>query len=144
MTALPPIAEVLPHAAPMILLDEVLSSEPERTRCALTLRPGSPFVRDGRVAAVVAIEYMAQAVAAHSGLKARAEGRAPSLGFLLGTRELRLEVEHLRVGDRVEVEVERVFGDAQLGSFRCRAWRGGEALAEAVLNVYQSEGGEPP
>ena len=44
------------------------------------------FVEDGQVPAWVGIEYMAQAIAAWAGCRARAAGKPPQLGFLLGSR----------------------------------------------------------
>jgi predicted hotdog family 3-hydroxylacyl-ACP dehydratase len=130
----------------MILLDEILAFSPEGARCAVRLRPDSPLVEDGRVRALVTIEYMAQAVAAYAGMKSWLAGEPPRLGLLLGTRELKLSVQHLLAGDALTVDVEHVFGDDQIGSFRCRVVRGEETVAEATLSVYQqgSDGALPP
>ncbi len=144
MSGLPPIAELVPHGPPMILLDEMVEYGAGRARCAVRLRPDSPLVEDGRVRSLVAIEYMAQAVAAYAGMRSRARGEAPHLGFLLGSREVTLAVEHFRTGDALEIEVEHVFGDEQLGSFRCAVRRDGETVAEAVLSVYEHKGGAFP
>ena len=137
---IPPIAELLPHAHPMILVDRVSSFQPGRAVCEVVLRPDSPFVEEGQVRALVAIEYMAQSVAAYAGLRARTRGDAPSLGFLLGSRDLKLHVERLHAGDALRVEIEHVFGDDQLGSFKCQVQRGAEVVAEALLSVYQVSG----
>ena len=138
MTALPPIDELVPHARPMILVDRLIRWEPGHATCEVVLGPDAPMVQDGRVRALVAIEYMAQSVAAYAGMKERERGEKPSIGLLLGSRELRLEVPYFTVGDRLTVEVEHVFGDERLGSFRCRVLRGSDKVAEALLNVYQA------
>lgn len=138
MTELPPIDELVPHARPMILVDRLVRWAPGHAECEVVLGPDSPFVQDGRVRALVAIEYMAQSVAAYAGMKERQRGEKPSIGLLLGTRELRLEVDHFAVGERLTVNVEHVFGDERLGSFRCRVQRGSETVAEAMLSVYQA------
>lgn len=139
---LPPVAELLPHAAPMILIDEVVEAAEGRIAARLTLRPTSPFVEDDRVPALVAIEYMAQTIGAYAGLRARAAGGAPKIGFLLGTRELTLEVDAFAVGDELRIEARHVWGDDQIGSFQCEVLRAGRTLASALVNVY--EGGEEP
>ncbi|OFX22594.1 MAG: hypothetical protein A2V77_18990 [Anaeromyxobacter sp. RBG_16_69_14] len=141
MSDLPPIDELVPHSRPMILLDEVVAHEPDRVRCRLWLRPDSLFVSEGRVRAVIALEYMAQAVAAYAGLRARAAGVPVRIGFLLGTRELRLEIDHFDVGDELLVEAVHVWGDEQLGSFLCTVLRGAVAVATATLNVYLAREG---
>jgi predicted hotdog family 3-hydroxylacyl-ACP dehydratase len=140
----PPVAALLPHSGEMVLLDEVISCEGERTVCRVKLRPEALFVEDGKVPAVVAIEWMAQTVGVYAGLRARAAGEPPRIGYLLGTRELTLELDHLDVGDEIDVEALHVFGDEQLGSFHCAAFRGGRRFAAATLNVYQGRGEEIP
>jgi predicted hotdog family 3-hydroxylacyl-ACP dehydratase len=139
---IPPIQELVPHAHPMILVDRMLSYAPGHAVCEVVLRPDSPFVEEGRVRALVAVEYMAQSVAAYAGMRSRQKGEKPALGFLLGSRDLKLAVDHLRAGDALRVDVEHVFGDDQLGSFKCKVERGAETVAEALLSVYQVSGGE--
>ncbi len=111
MTALPPIRSLVPHAPPMLLLDELLEYAPGRARCAVRLRPDSPFMEGGRVRALVSLEYMGQAAAACAGMQARDGGGAPAGGLLLGTRELRLAVEHFQAGDALVVDAEHISGD---------------------------------
>jgi predicted hotdog family 3-hydroxylacyl-ACP dehydratase len=139
---LPPVTELLPHSGRMVLIDEVLEAGEGRIVARLTLRPTSPFVEDGRVPAIVAIEYMAQTVGAYAGLRARAAGGSPRIGFLLGTREMTLDVDAFGVGDELTVEARHVWGDEQLGSFQCEVRRDGRTLVSALVNVY--EGNEVP
>jgi predicted hotdog family 3-hydroxylacyl-ACP dehydratase len=140
LSALPPIRALVPHAPPMLLLDELLELGPGRARCAVRLRPDSPFMEDGRVRALVSLEYMGQA-AACAGAPAHAAGGAAAGGLLLGTRELTLAVEHFRAGDELRVEAERLSGDERISSFRCRVLRGGALVAEATLSVLRAPGG---
>ena len=58
MSGLPRIAELLPHRGPALLLDEVIAHETERVTCRVTLREGAAYARDGRLPAVLAIEYI--------------------------------------------------------------------------------------
>ena len=139
MTALPPVAELLPHSPPMILLDEVVEADGRRAVCRVRVRGDSPFAEGGKVPAVVAIEYMAQAVSAYAGLQARARGAPPRIGYLLGTRELTLEVDAFDVGDELVVEAVYVWGDETLGAFDCTVRRAGQTVAAATLNVHQGE-----
>jgi predicted hotdog family 3-hydroxylacyl-ACP dehydratase len=145
VSALPAIAELLPHRPPMLLVDELLECSPGRARAAVRLRADSPFMEAGRVRALVAIEYMGQTAAACAGLLARTSGGAPSVGLLLGTRELSLEVEHFHAGDTLTVEAERVAADERISSFRCQVRRGDALVAAAVLNVLLlAPGAEAP
>jgi len=141
VTAFPPIAEVVPHRPPMLLLDRVLSYDGEGAVCELVIKPNSPFVEasesGGEVPAVVGLEYMAQAAAAAAGMSARDKGGPPRMGFLLGCRNLTIAVDSFRVGDRLTVEARRTFGENDLGSFACQVRRGDEVLVEGALTVYQ-------
>ena len=133
----PPLGDLVPHKPPMLLLDRVLAHEADSVTCAVTIAVGSPFVEDGRVPAVIGIEYMAQSVAAYAGLLAYAQGRPPRIGFLLGCRELTLATDVFRVGDTLTVTARRTWGDRALGNFACRVERDGQLLASGTLNVYQ-------
>jgi len=140
---LPPIEEVVPHRPPMLLIDRVCAHGDDLAVSSVAIRPDSPFVvagPDGRlgVPAVVGIEYMAQTVAAYAGLSARKEKRAPRIGFLLGCRELSLGTDAFAVGETLTIEVRRVFGENDLGSFSCKvAAADGRTLASGSLTVYQ-------
>jgi predicted hotdog family 3-hydroxylacyl-ACP dehydratase len=140
---LPPIEELVPHRPPMLLIDRVCAHGDDVTISTVAIRPDSPFVAagsDGRlgVPAVVGIEYMAQTVAAYAGLSARKEKRAPRIGFLLGCRELSLATDAFAVGEILTVEVRRVFGENDLGSFSCKVvGADGRTLASGSLTVYQ-------
>jgi predicted hotdog family 3-hydroxylacyl-ACP dehydratase len=140
VSALPSLRQLVPHAPPMLLLDELLEWTPGRARCAVRLRPDSPFMEDGRVRALVSLEYMAQAAAACAGADARG-GEGNARGLLLGTRELTLAVEHFQAGDELVVEAERASADEQVTSFRCQVRRGEALVARAVLSVFHPAAG---
>ncbi len=136
---LPSPAQVLPHRPPMILIDELLSSSKDSLCARVRLREDSPFVEDGRVSSLVAIEYMAQTIAALAGLRKRARGEEPRRGYLLGCRELKLPVDELRAGDELTVQVRETWTTEELGHFECSVTRGDELVAAGVLSVYQGE-----
>src|SRR5437763_16790238 len=70
------IRRLIPHAGTMCLLDSVLGWDDESIVCtANTHRDESNQLRrDGRLSALHALEYGAQAAAFHGGLRARAAG----------------------------------------------------------------------
>jgi len=135
----PPVAEVVPHKAPMILLDEILDVTGPTLRARVTLTSQSPFVEDGQVAVLVTIEYMAQAIAAFAGLTRRASGQPVILGYLIACREMKLELDFLSVGDELEVAVTQIWHDEKLGNFDCSVTRGREKVSQAWLSVYQGD-----
>lgn len=132
----PPVSELLPHRGRMLLLDEVVASGPGFVSCRVSIRPDSVFLEGGGVPSLVAIEYMAQTIAAYAGLQARSQGLPVRIGYLLGTRELALDVDFFRVGDELLVEAHHQFGDERIGAFDCRVVVGGHVVAAGRLNVY--------
>ena len=132
-----PIAEVVPHAGEMILLDSIEVFEAERITCARTIQSDGMFVdADGSLPSWVGVELMAQAIAAWAGCRARAEQRPVQLGFLLGTRHYVCNVDTFPSGVFLRIEAERAFHNEQgMGVFHCRI-EGPGIHAEARLNVY--------
>jgi len=133
---LPPLTELVPHRAPMLLLDEVSSYDDISVECLVVLRDDSPFVERGRVRATLALEYLAQSIAVWTGLQGRARGEPVRIGYLVGARELTFAVDHFRVGDELRLRASRLGGDSTLGAFACSVVRGGDTLASGTLNVY--------
>ncbi len=121
----------------MLLLDEVRDASEGKIVCALTIRPTSTFVRDGSVPCIVALEYMAQSVAAHLGLRAHRRKHTTHSGFLIGAREVTFAVDELLVGDALEVRVQVIVEDEVRGSFECQVLREGEVVAAGTLSVYR-------
>jgi len=132
-----PIAEVLPHAGAMVLLDRVDALEAERIVCMRQLREGDPFVdAEGGLPAWAGIELMAQAIAAWAGCHARAAGEPVRLGFLLGARQYRCDADAFPAGAELRIEASRGFHDDEgMGVFACRI-DGGGVSAEARLTVF--------
>ena len=133
-----PIAELLPHAGDMILLDGVESFADEEVRTRLTVRPGGLFNReDGSLPAWVGVELMAQSVAAYAGCQARVRGEPVELGFLLGTRSYQCNVEAFAAGADLHIHAIRSLQDDNgMGVFECRlSGPGIEAFAR--LNVFR-------
>jgi predicted hotdog family 3-hydroxylacyl-ACP dehydratase len=120
----------------MLLLDEVVASGPGYISCRASIREDSTFLEDGAVPSLVAIEYMAQTVGAFAGLQARSHDLPVRIGYLLGTRELVLDVDSFRLGDELLVEASHQFGDDRIGAFDCKVVLRGKIVAAACLNVY--------
>lgn len=142
MSAYPPFEDLVPHAGPMVLLDELVQWEPGRARCRLTLREDAPFVRGGRVDAVVTLEYMAQAVAACLGHEAYLGGEGVRVGMIIGCRKMDLHQPAIPVGAEVLVDAERTRGHDTLSHFQCGVTVDGAPVASASLTLYHAE--EPP
>lgn len=146
MAVYPPIAELLPHHGASVLLDAVLEDRPDGLRARVTIRPGHPYLVPGHgVPAWVGIELMAQAAAAHAGLKARGSQMPPNAGMLLGTRRFEALEPWFREGMELEVTAEPEFGSSGEGGVSacvCAIESGGRTLATATLVVLEIIGGK--
>ena len=132
--------DLIPHRSTMSLLDAVLDAGPEGLTATVTISSGSAFFDGGCVPAWVGIEYMAQAMAAFAGLEKQRVGETVKIGFLLGTRRYETAREVFHEGEKLRVDVERLYQeDSGLGCFAGRISIAGETVAEARLNVF-----EPP
>ena len=70
------IRTLIPHSGLMCLLDEVTQWDDRSITCVTNTHrdPANPLRRDGRLSALHAFEYGAQAAAVHGGLRARSVG----------------------------------------------------------------------
>ncbi len=144
-SAFPELGELVPHAGPMRLLARVLAHEPERTVCALDPAASDLFrAADGSVPAWLALEWMAQCAAAHGGLVARAEGRAPSPGMLVGAKRIAFERARFEPGESLQVEARFAGAAGGLAAFECALHADGERVARGTLSVFVSDALAPP
>ncbi|WP_137937801.1 3-hydroxylacyl-ACP dehydratase [Chitinivorax sp. B] len=137
MTGLPDIRDLVPHAGRMVLLDRVLEVDEYSLTAEVTICFDSVFCDGQKVGAWVGIEYMAQAIAAFAGARARKHGEPVKLGFLLGTRRYTTSQPHFMVGDTLRITVrEELQGENGLASFDC-AIKSDSIDVKAALTVFQ-------
>lgn len=144
----PPLAELVPHEPPILLLDRVVSSTEDAVCCEAVLTPACPFVKNGRAEALLSLELMAQTLAVYVGLERRrrgiAEGR-PRVGYLVGAQGVLFHVPALEVGRRLLTEARLQWHEGPLARFECRVQGDGRVLAVGVLTAYQGPApGAPP
>lgn len=138
------IDQLVPQADAMCLLDRVLAADDETLSAELTIAPDHLFLDsagpDSGVGAWVGIEYMAQAVAAWAGVRARERGEAPKIGFLLGSRRYACSRASFARGETLRIEVQREFeADNGMSQFACQIFIGAESVANAQLTVFGPE-----
>ena len=131
------IEDIVAHAPPMILIDRVLDHNENAIQASVTITQDSPFLYAGVVPSYVVIEYMAQSIAAYSGILACQKEQDVQIGFLLGTRKLELKTDCFEIGDEIVIEAEALYNDGEMASFDCLAKRNDKQVAQARLNVYQ-------
>ena len=130
----------VPHRGAMSLLDTVVHHDDLTVVARVRVSADGPFTGADGVPAWVGIEYMAQAVAAWSGARARSGGGSPRIGYLLGSRRYEAAVPAFEIGAELEVFAQcELMGDNGLGMFDCRITQDGRVLASGRLSVF-----EPP
>lgn len=133
-----PIEWLVPHARPMILIDEVLYWDGSLLKAGLTIRPTMPFFRaDKGVPVHVAIEFMAQSCGAFIGMEAMEKGEDVRVGFLLGTRNFAARIPWFVENARLVIVTSVSFRDAEIGVFDCTVDCDGESVAQASLTLHR-------
>ena len=130
------IRTLIPHAGLMCLLDSVLKWDDESIVCMSETHrdPANPLRRDGRLSALHAFEYGAQAAGVHGGLKARSVGMSAPPFYLAALRDAHLQVTHLDdIDSPLEIRAQRVFGDASNAIYECRVLARDTLLADARI-----------
>ena len=131
------LASHLPHRGAMNLLDEIVAWDGDRLRARAIGHgsPNHPLRREGELPVAAAIEYGAQAVAAHGALVA-GEAAPPAAGFLASVRGVTFHADRLDdIAAPLDVEVERA-GEAAGGVlYVFRVSAAGRLLAEGRVAI---------
>jgi predicted hotdog family 3-hydroxylacyl-ACP dehydratase len=132
------IRTLIPHSGSMCLLDGVLEWDERTIVCVSETHrdPANPLRRCGRLSALHAFEYGAQAAAVHGGLRARAAGEVAPHCYLAALRDAHLHVDQLDdVAAPLRVCARRLFGDAGNTVYECEISADGISLAEARVTI---------
>jgi predicted hotdog family 3-hydroxylacyl-ACP dehydratase len=134
------IRTLIPHSGLMCLLDEVIRWDDRSITCVSNTHrdPANPLRRDGRLSALHAFEYGAQAAAVHGGLRARSVGAIAPPGYLAALRDARLHVASLDdIRSALQVYALRLFGDGANTVYECRVSARDLPIAEARITIVQ-------
>src|SRR6202171_2486723 len=121
------IRTLIPHTGLMCLVDSVLKWDDQSIVCRTETHrdPANPLRRDGRLSALHAFEYGAQAAAVHGGLRARAGGVTPPPGYLAALRDAHLHVMRLDdLASPLEVRAKCLFGESVNTIYECHILSG--------------------
>jgi predicted hotdog family 3-hydroxylacyl-ACP dehydratase len=132
------IRTLIPHTGSMCLLDNVINWDDESIVCFTNTHrdPANSLRRDGRLSALHALEYGAQAAAVHGGLRARAAGATAPPCYLAALRDAHLHVAHLDdLASPLEVRAQRLFGEAGNTIYKCAISAGGISVAEGRVTI---------
>lgn len=140
MNALNGLAAIdfIPHGKPMVFVDDLIEEGDHFAIAQLTIRPELMFCEAEGLPTWSSIELMAQTVSLYAGIQSQKVGKAPKIGFLLGTRKLHLPVPFFAMGDVVTIRAERQYLHEGLGQFACEIQYQGHTI-NAMLSVYEPE-----
>ncbi len=138
MNKLPDVASLLPHEAPMILIDKLIDVAELTIHCQVNINSDGLFFdkQINGTPAWVGIEFMAQTVAAWSGYHAWLQDKPSPIGFLLGSRRYTTECEVYTQGQVLDVYAEQVMESEGMAAFSCRIECDGKELATSQLNAF--------
>jgi predicted hotdog family 3-hydroxylacyl-ACP dehydratase len=139
--ALPPIEAVVPHRGAMLWLERLVSGDERGVEAEARVGAGAWYLDEaGAMPAWLGIELMAQALAAHVGLRAWASGQPARPGVLLGCRAYRSRAARFPRGETLRVTALRSFSDESgFAAYDCAIAGAGGEIAAATLKAY-----EPP
>ncbi len=130
------ILDVIPHAKPMSLLDEILNYDGAELEAGVTIRKDSLFFDGKAVPAWVGIEYMGQAVAAFAGAGAREDNKPIKIGFLVSSRRYQSNCSGFPLGSYLRVKAQPITdNETGLRVFDCSI-TGDDIYVSTNLNVY--------
>jgi predicted hotdog family 3-hydroxylacyl-ACP dehydratase len=132
-----PMEDLLYHRDPMIFIDRVLEANKTELLAEVRIERGKPFFEeDIGVPAWVGLEYMAQSIAALSGLNARSADEDVKLGLLIGCRKYASDVAVFPDGANLKIRVSELdVMDKSLGAYDCSIGNP-QVIATARLMVY--------
>ena len=137
-----PIEQVVPHDAPMILIDSLLTHSEDEAQCGVTITEQSPFFSPAfnGVPSYIGVEYMAQSIAAYAGALANDENKPVKIGFLIGTRKYQTYQPCFKNGSKLTIEVKKLYQEESgLSVFECQIVACETLLCQAKINVFQPE-----
>jgi len=125
----------------MILLDRMIDATDTGSICEVTIGPQTLFIEPLGVPAFVGLEYMAQAVAACGGYKSYLAGEPSTIGFLIGTPELKTYCQFFDCGQTLQIQVTHVWGENELMQFHCTIQDPltGKILQQAELTIFKPQ-----
>lgn len=135
---LPDLGVLLPQSGPMRLLDRAIVVNETHAHAQATLGSNHPFAdAEGRVAAWIGVELMAQCIALYAGARAQRAGRPPHIGYLVSSREFKAASPLLPAGRPLDVIAHCQFADPNgMHAFRCEVRDGKALLISANVNCF--------
>ena len=134
--SLPAMENLVPHRDPMRLVDLVLEAGENHLRASSSVKETWPLCTIRGADAILAIELIAQSVAAHHHWK-KGRKTEPQVGLLVGVKEARFYSQLLPLGAELTVDVKTVAVIGNYGIFNGEVRLGNAVLCEAIVQVME-------
>jgi predicted hotdog family 3-hydroxylacyl-ACP dehydratase len=131
------LERLLPHSGAMCLLDSVTQWDDSRIHCRAGSHrdPDHPLRLNGSLPALVAIEYAAQAMAVHGGVRAPPD-RSAAPGYLVAARDVQLHAATLDdITTDLEISATCLVADSTGLVYAFAVSAGGRLVAEGRATV---------
>jgi predicted hotdog family 3-hydroxylacyl-ACP dehydratase len=133
------LAGLLPHAGAMNLLHEVVHHDEDTIHCVAVSHRDlrHPLREAGRLGAVCAIEYAAQAMAVHGALR---QARGARAGMLAAVRDVNFEVRTLDdIADDLVIRAHRLASESGRQVYEFAVSAGARALVSGRAIIVEQE-----
>jgi len=130
---------IVPHKGKMLLLSRIISYDlEEQTLCAeYDITENCIFydpVIEG-VPAWVGFEFIAQAIAALSGLRGHESGEEPKIGYILSVSSMQIDCHFFQAGNTVQINVKESGCMDEVHNFEGTVFLEGKKVLDGKLTV---------
>ena len=130
-------ARVVPHKAPLLLVDRLLQMRERESISEMTVREDMVFVAEnGKLDDAAYPEIISQALAAMEGFREIGSRDPQQEGFLLGIKNLEI-LGSARVGDILSIAVHKVAKLGDFGIIRGEVLKGSTVIARGEVKVWR-------
>ena len=135
-------AEVVPHSKDMLFLDEILEYDDTSIKTRVIIRRDMLFYLEGKgVPAWVGLEFLAQSIAAISGIHAQLKNEPVKLGLLVGSRKTVCHVPFFQYDQSLLIKTALQWDGGELAVFEGEILdeQTEAQLLESAINVFQPD-----
>jgi predicted hotdog family 3-hydroxylacyl-ACP dehydratase len=137
------LERLVPHEGTMFFLDRMISWDLESGAflAEAVANESCPFFdwEKRGVPVWVAFEYMAQGIAALSGLRHQKNGEGPKIGLIMGIRNFVALEPFFSSSMKIDIEAREIHRDGSVVAFSCRVGSCGRQIATAIVNAFETE-----
>ena len=146
ITTYPTPEQLLPHSHPMIVISKILDCGIEKGTLTAIATPSQTDIffqpQINGIPSYFAMEYMAQSIGCFAGIYDLQQNppQKSGIGFLLGTKKMRVFTPIIYVNDTCTIKIKQLFMEENLASFECLMYNSKDKkIAEAIINTFRPD-----